>query len=50
VHGAVGEQGKHGGANVTATSPGAASTTAAAEAATPRELLATPARMAWMAV
>jgi hypothetical protein len=54
VHGALGEQGEDGGANVTATSPWAASTTAAAvtEAATARELLAIAAMpgMAWVSV
>jgi hypothetical protein len=54
VHGALGEQGEDGGANVTAARPWAASTTASAvaEAATARELLATAAMpgMAWMSV
>jgi hypothetical protein len=40
VHGAVGEQGEDGGADVTAARPRPASTTAAAESATARELLA----------
>jgi hypothetical protein len=40
VHGAVGEQGEDGGADVTAARPRPASTTASAEAAAARELLA----------
>jgi len=43
VHGPVGEQGEDGGANVTAARPRAASSTATAESATARELLATTA-------
>jgi hypothetical protein len=40
MHGAVGEQGEDGGANVTAARPWPTSTATAAEAATARELLA----------
>jgi hypothetical protein len=43
VHGAVGEQGEDGGANVTAARPRPTSTTTAAKSATARELLATTA-------
>jgi hypothetical protein len=53
VHGAVGEQGEDGGANVATAGPRASSTAAgaAAESATARELVATAVSgMAWMAV
>jgi hypothetical protein len=51
VHGALGQQGEDGGADIAATRPRPASTTAAAEAATARELLTAPAPgMTWMSV
>jgi hypothetical protein len=51
VHGALGEQGEDGGANVTAARPRPTSTAAVAEAATAGELLAiTASGMARMAV
>jgi hypothetical protein len=40
VHGAVGEQGEDGGADISAARPRPTSTAASAEAATARELLA----------
>jgi hypothetical protein len=46
VHGAVGEQGEDGGADIAATCPWPASTAAVAEATAARELLAmAPTRM-----